>query len=80
MNKDYYNKLIVEEIKYLQEKKEDLCGEITEIATTFEYHSLEDNVNLGRLEISDINEKRQQVFTIEELIHNLDKLRKSEEK
>lgn len=75
MNKEYYNKLIEEEIKYLLEKEEDLYGEITEIATTFEYHSLEDNVSLGRLEISSINEKRQQVFTIGELIHNLDKLR-----
>ena len=75
MNKDYYNKLIEEEIKYLLEKEEDLCREITEIATTFEYHSLEDNISLGRLEINAINEKRQQVFTIGELIHNLDKLR-----
>lgn len=75
MNKDYYNKLIEEEIKYLQEKEEDLCREITEIATIFEYHSLEDDVSLGRLEISAINEKRQQVFTIGELIHNLDKLK-----
>ena len=82
MNKDYYNKLIEEEITYLLEKKEDLCREITEIATTFEYHSLEDNISLGRLEINAINEKRQQVFTIGELIHNLDKLRirESEEK
>ena len=82
MNKNYYNKLREEEIKYLLEKKEDLCREITEIATIFEYHSLEDNVSLGRLEISAINEKRQQVFTIGELIHNLDKLRirESEEK
>ncbi len=48
MNKDYYNKLIEEEIKYLQEKEEDLCREITEIATIFEYHSLEDDVSLGR--------------------------------
>lgn len=75
MNKDYYNKLIEEKIKHLLKKEEDLYGEITEIATTFEYHSLEDNVSLGRLEISAINEKRQQVFTIGELIHNLDKLR-----
>ena len=75
MNKDYYNKLIEEEIKYLLEKKEYLYGEITEIATTFEYHSLEYNISLGRLEINAINEKRQQVFTIVELIHNLDKLR-----
>ena len=75
MNKDYYNKLIEEEIKYLLEKKEDLCREITEISTIFEYHNLEDNVSLDRLEISSINEKRQQIFTIGELIHNLDKLR-----
>ncbi len=75
MNKDYYNKLIEEEIKYFLEKKEYLCREITEIATIFEYHSLEDNVSLDRLEISAINEKRQQLFTIGELIHNLDKLR-----
>ena len=75
MNKDYYKKLIEEEIKYLLEKEEDLCREITEIVTTFEYHSLEDNISLGRLETNAINEKRQQMFTIEELIHNLDKLR-----
>ena len=48
---------------------------MTEIVTIFEYHNLEDNVSLGRLEISSINEKRQQIFTIGELIHNLDKLR-----
>lgn len=75
MNKDYYNKLIEEEIKNLLEKEEELCREITEIATIFEYHSLEDNVNLSRLEINEINEKRQQLFAIGELIHNLDKLR-----
>ena len=75
MNKDYYNKLIEEEIQYLLEKEENLGGEITEIATMFEYHSIEDNVSLSRLEISDINEKRQQVFAIGELIHNLSKLK-----
>lgn len=74
MNIDYYNKLINEEIKYLIEKEELLSNEITEIATTFEYHSKEDNVSLDRLEISAINEKRQQILTIRELIHNLDKL------
>ena len=75
MNKNYYNKLIDEEIKYLLEKEELINREIIEIATTFEYHSLEDNVSLGRLEICGINEKRKQVFSINELIHNLDKLR-----
>lgn len=75
MSKDYYNELINEQIKYLLEKEDLLNREITEIATTFEYHSLEDNVNLDRLEIGAINEKRQQIFTISELIHNLDKLK-----
>lgn len=75
MNKNYYNKLINEEIEYLLEKEELLNEEIKEIATTFEYHSLEDNVSLDRLEIGAINEKRQQTFTISELIHNLDKLK-----
>lgn len=75
MNKDCYNELINEQIKYLLEKVELLNREITEIATTFEYHSLEDNVSLDRLDIDSINEKRQQVFIISELIHNLDKLK-----
>lgn len=79
MNKEYYNKLINEEIKYLLEKEEMLSEEITEIATTFEYHDINDNVSLDRLDISAINEKRQQIFTITELIHNLDKLRKESE-
>lgn len=75
MNKDYYNKLIEEEIEYLLEREEDLSREITEIATIFEYHSKEDDISLDRLEISAINEKRQQMLTIRELIYNLDKLR-----
>lgn len=75
MNKEYYNKLINEEIKYLLEKEELLNEEISSIATTFEYHSINDNINLDRLEISAINEKRQQILSITELIHNLDKLK-----
>ena len=74
MNKEYYNKLINEEIKYLIEKKEDLVLEISEIATTFEYHSIEDKVDLNKLEISTINEKRQTISAIYELINNLDNL------
>jgi hypothetical protein len=80
MNKEYYNKLINEEINYLLEQEELLNEEITSIATTFEYHSIEDNVNLGRLEISAINEKRQHIFTITELIHELDNLKKESDK
>lgn len=75
MNKDYYNKLIEEKIKNLLEKEEELCREITEIATMFEYHSEEECVSLSIGDIFDINEKRQQMYTIGELIHNLDKLR-----
>ena len=79
MNKEYYNKLISEEIKYLLEKEELLNEEITSIATTFEYHGVNDNVKLDRLDISSINEKREQIFAITQLIHNLDKLKGSEE-
>jgi hypothetical protein len=74
MNKEYYNKLLKEEIKFLLEKKELLNDEIIAIATTFEYHSKNDNVNLDKLDIAAINEKRQQILTISELIHNIDKL------
>lgn len=74
MRKSYYNKLIKETIKNLLEKEEDLRREIIEIATIFEYHSQDDCVNLSISDIFDINEKRQQMFTISELIHNLDKL------
>ena len=81
MEKAYYNKLINEEIKYLLEKEEELQEEICNIATTFEYHNINDNVNLDRLDINSINEKRQQMLTISELIHNIDKLKlESEEK
>lgn len=75
MNKDYYNKLIEEKIKNLLEKEEELSREITDIATIFEFHSKEDCVNLSAGDIFDINEKRQQMLTIRELIYNLDKLR-----
>ena len=74
MNKEYYNKLLKEEIKFLLEKEELLNDEIIEIATTFEYHSKNDNVSLDKLDIKAINEKRQQILTISELIHNIDKL------
>lgn len=76
MKKDLYNKLINEEIKFLLEKEELLWEEIKEIACTFEYHSIEDNVDLDRLEINAINEKRQQIFAIVELVGNLEDLKK----
>jgi len=76
MKKDLYNKLINEEINFLLEKEELLWEEIKEIACTFEYHSIEDNVDLDRLEIGDINEKRQQIFAIIELVGDLEGLKK----
>lgn len=78
MKKDLYNKLINEEINFLLEKEELLWGEIKEIACTFEYHSIEDNVDLDRLEIGAINEKRQQIFAIIELVGDLERLKKKE--
>lgn len=76
MKKDLYNKLINEEINFLLEKEELLWEEIKEIACTFEYHSIEDNVDLDRLEIGAINEKRQQIFAIIELVGDLEGLKK----
>lgn len=79
MNKEYYNNVLKEEIKFLLEKVEDLNLEISSIATEFEYHNENDDVSLDRLSISAINEKRKQVFTLTELIHDLDSLKKGSE-
>ena len=76
MKRELYNKLIREEIEFLLEKEELLWDEIKEVACTFEYHSIEDNVDLDRLEIGAINEKRQQIFAIIELIGDLEDLKK----
>lgn len=79
MNKEYYNNVLKEEIKFLLEKVEDLNLEISSIATEFEYHNENDDVSLDRLSISAINEKRKQVFTLTELIRDLDNLKKGSE-
>lgn len=74
MNIEYYNEILKEEIQFLLEKEDLLKEELINIATSFEYHNPNDNVNLDKLDISAINEKRQQIRTIDEVIHNIDKL------
>lgn len=74
MNKEYYTKLIVTQINYLIEEKENLCGEITEIATYFD--DREKDISLGRLDIGAINDKRQEIAAIYKLIEELEYLKK----
>lgn len=79
MNKELYNNNIKKYIKYLIEKKEQYVNEITEIATYIEIHNAEkDNCNLTKYDIEEINEKRQFIVAISELIHDLDKLIKKD--
>ena len=72
MNKEYYNNCIKQFIKELMEEKENYASEIGEIATYIDFQS--ENNNLGRLDISAINEKRNNMGAIYELIENLNKL------
>ena len=66
---NYYKNLIDKEIKYLIEEKENLVEEITNIATYFEK-----DINLTRLDIEAINDKRQEIKAIYDLIEDLNKL------
>lgn len=72
MNKEYYNNCIKQFIKELMEEKENYASEIGEIAKYIDFQS--ENNNLGRLDISAINEKRNNMGAIYELIENLNKL------
>ena len=78
MNKEYYNNCINRVIQFLIEEKETYCEEITEIATHLgDYES--DNKNLDRLNLGAINDKRNNMGAIYELIADLEKLRKDSE-
>ena len=77
INKEYLNKLLIEEINRLIEKKERLCEEISEIATYLGGFN-DFNVNLTRLDVREINEKRNEMNAIYDLIIELDKLRNKE--
>lgn len=76
MNKIYYNEMIEKNINFLMELKEVYVEEISSIASTFEYHDINDNVDLDSLDITAINKRRQRIFCIYELISNLEKLKK----
>lgn len=70
--KEYYTKLINKQISYLIEEKDNLSNEISEIAT---YISDFEPIDLGRLEIGAINEKRRQMKVIYILIEDLEALK-----
>ena len=78
MQKEYFNNLINEEINLLIERKDSLCEEIVEVATYLDFN--ESDITLGRLDIGAINDKRQQMYAIYELIAKLEslKIRESE--
>jgi len=63
-------KLIDEEIAYLIEKKDDYSNEISEIATYFQ-----DDIELTKLDIQAINDKRSIMLAIYDLIDDLEKLK-----
>lgn len=74
MNKEYYKNCIKQFIKELMEEKDNYASEIGEIATYLDFQN--ENNNLDRLDISAINEKRNNMSTIYQLIEDLDKLLK----
>lgn len=74
MNKDYYNNCIKQYIKELIEIKDNYIEEIQEIATYIDFQK--DKQDLDRLDLLSINEKRNNIGAIYQLIEDLDKLRK----
>ena len=77
MRKDrFYDNLINDIINNLIDKKDNLIKEIEEISTTIEYHSFEDKTDLTKYDISEINNKREDIIVIYELISNIEKIRK----
>ncbi len=74
MNKQYYNNCIKQYIKELMEIKDDYAREIEEIATYLDFQN--ENNNLDRLDIAAINEKRNNMVAIYQLIEDFDKLLK----
>ena len=79
MNKEIYNYNLKRYINDLIKIKDECVNEITEIATYIEVHNAKkDNCNLTRYDIEMINEKRQYIVAIYELIGDLDKLIKKD--
>lgn len=74
MNKEYYNNCLKQFVKELIELKENYVEEIQEIATYIDFQ--EDNNDLDRLDLGAINEKRNNIGAIYQLIEDLDRLLK----
>jgi hypothetical protein len=72
----FYDNLINDIINNLIDKKDNLIKEIEEISTTIEYHSFEDKTDLTKYDISEINNKREDIIVIYELISNIEKIRR----
>lgn len=72
----FYDNLINNIINNLIDKKDNLIKEIEEISTTIEYHSFEDKTDLTKYDISEINNKREDIIVIYELISNIEKIRR----
>ena len=79
MNKDFYNHNLKMYIKELIKLKEDYVNEICEITSYIETHGeKKENYNLTQFDIEEINEKRNYIAAIYELISDIDKLIKKE--
>ena len=79
MNKEFYNHNLKMYIKELIKLKEDYVNEICEITSYIETHSSKkENYNLTQFDIEEINEKRNYIAAIYELISDIDKLIKKE--
>ena len=76
MNRVYYNHILGLVIDDLQKESEKLTDEIMEIASVFEYHSENDNVDLTKEDLEYINECRRKMFVYHLLICDLETLRK----
>ena len=74
--KNRYNELIKNIIGELQYDINALVVGINEIASTIEYHSFEEKHDLTKSEIEEINDKRNHIIAIYELISDLDNLKK----
>ena len=74
MNKEYYNNCIKQYIRELIEIKDDYAREIGEIATYIDFQK--EKQDLDRLDLSAINEKRNNIGAIHQLIEDLEKLKR----
>ena len=73
MNKEYYNNCIKKYIKDLIEEKDSIAIDIENIASYIDFTEKEDK-SLSNCDIKGINERRNNIGAIYQLIEDLDKL------